>query len=284
MPIQNWGFPGGDSFAGNVEGGANDTLTVHGATRINNILRVVSGGGVGSVAVGDDEGGVGQASLNLVGEANGGKIEAGFRFQQFPNSIVLRINTNPNNGDVIISHPDGNPPLPSASVEIRSPRLRIGPGNQAGNIDANGLAVIGQPLNIGTRDTTSRVEIGNTLVPGFLTQFVTQTQFIGQIQVGAAANTAGRIDAQLDGAASRKLEIGTQDTTADVRLGRAGQTVQVSAPLNVNGNAFALNALGTLKIVANAAGHGAGPAGDFMVGNAVVGWWDLQGVHVLPPP
>ena len=75
----------------------------------------------------------------------------------------LFIANNEEAGNLHLGKPDGA--FPDANVIIQSPRLRVGNENQAGHIDANGIPLVGQPLNIGTNDTTSMIEIGTALVP-----------------------------------------------------------------------------------------------------------------------
>lgn len=103
--------------------------------------------------------------------------------------------------------------------------LVVGPAAAAASIDAGG-APNAQDLNIGTQASTDDVTIGrdghNVTVNGSLI-------------VGGAAAAAARIDAELDGAATRDLHIGTQATTDDIQLGRAGKDVTVMEDLNVFG-------------------------------------------------
>lgn len=243
-----------DYVAQNIETVGNGTLTVNG--------RATARGGLDVGEVNNE--------LQLTSFANIARIER----RGAGTALYINADADLESGDVLISHPDG---ATVSTVIVQSPRLRVGPGDDSGNIDANGVPLFGQALMIGTRDTTKRIQIGNTLIDGFLVLLV------GPVQVGGAAGNAGRIDAQLDGAATRNLAIGSQDSTADVTLGRQGQTVNLNTQLNANGNAILLDAAGDLRIVANAQGHGWGASGDFVVAGNVVGWFDAAGIHIQPP-
>jgi len=214
--------------------------------------------------------------MTLNSDANSSRIEAPL------NDGILMLNADAplETGDVIISHPD-NPGVSEPNVLVRSPRLRIGSENQAGNIDADGqdVPLMGQTLNIGTQQRTRNVVIGRTDAADPNANVKVDSQLL----LGNQPGQGGRIDAELDGAAARNLEVGGQNSTADVNLGRAGQTVRLSAPLNANGNAVSLDAAGILQVVSNAAGHGWGASADFVVAGNVVGWFDAAGIHVQPP-
>jgi len=240
-------------------------------TRCNGHLRVDENQNDGQLDVGNN--------LILHSTANGARVWASSVLGQVN---VLLLNTDPHHGDVIISHPDDEPEVRDANVEIQSPRLRIGSPGQAGHIDANGqnVLLLGQALNIGTTLRTRGIVLGR-IDAGDANVNVTVNS---PLLVNNGVGIAGRLDAALDGAATRNLGIGTQNTTADVVLGRQGQTVHLAAPLNVGANPIQLVVAGiTFRIVGNAQGHGWGASADFMVGDNVVGWWDTAGIHVQPP-
>ena len=164
----------------------------------------------------------------------------------------------------------------------------MGNENQAGHIDANGqdMPLMGQVLNIGTQQRTRNVVIGR-IDPADPEAHVTVNS---ALLVGNDMGQGGRIDAALDGGAARNLEIGHQNTTADVHVGRAGQTIDMFTQTRMNSNAIVMNDAANIVaptacgIVFNEVGHGFGRSLDFVINSQVVGWADAQGIHVQPQP
>lgn len=189
-------------------------------------------------------------NVNITSDDNGGRIEAGFDFNNLPLQTVLRLNTNLDNGDVIISHPD-RPDHPQASVIVQSPRLQIGSQaegiqpEQPGHIDANGIPLIGQPLRIGTRDTTNFIEFGQA----------------GQ-QISLFAST---------------FKIGAQSTDFQGQMRMFNFAIIMNAAPNINdANAHGLRFMDP--------GPEGIPAIAFVHSGQVRGWSDFNGFHNPPPP
>lgn len=149
---------------------------------------------------------------------------------------TLYLNNDPGTFDVLISHGDtqeaqNNP----ATVRVISPRMTLGnidgQVHEVGQLDGNGSEDELNPdpldLKIGTRFLTGDVHVGNTDH-----EVIVNTE----VKIGNAAGQNALIDATLDGAATRDLDIGTGNSTADVNISRNGQDVNVEDDLNVGGD------------------------------------------------
>lgn len=204
-------------------------------------IKVLEDNGTGGVTIGEVDTGV-DIRPRLRIEANtpansGARIEALIYEPgtQFHAESTLHLNADPGTFDVILSHEDGGEAaFNEATVRVISPRLTVGnrvnPADiQPGQIDGNGTeGPIPVPLDlkIGTRDVTSDVYLGNTAHSVVVN---------APVRFGGAHLAAAQIDGALDGAASRNIAIGTQNTSADVILARAGQDVIVQEDLGVRG-------------------------------------------------
>jgi len=152
--------------------------------------------------------------------------------------------------------------------------IQVGTGAD-GKVDASAN---NRELKIGT-DTTNNVTIGR-IAQGLWTKVVNLFKAEGHIQVGTtAAGGDGKVDAASN---NRDLKIGT-DTTGNVRLSRAGQTIDMFGQARMNSNAIILNNVatiltaGSIALIANAAGHGNGPSIDIYIGGAMVRYVDATG-------
>ena len=169
----------------------NETLRVGGLATLNGNLNV----------------GPANNELQILSNANESRIERqGGETTLFINADVQR-----EGGDVVISHPD-NPNVSTPSVIVQSSRLRVGPGNDSGLIDANsgGDPPASRALCIGTNSQqTSHVKIGNHVAgqPQHVIQAETQMVFAGNAiilngaqsitdanAVGLICDVPGRID------------------------------------------------------------------------------------------
>jgi len=238
-----------------------EATTVGGALTVNDALTVNAGaeqvsinttGGVhvnnGSLHVISDANGEGFADLGTLGvqnpqprlsflgatPANGGARVDAFMDDAggHPDESTLHLNCDEGTFDVILSHRDFGVPGNHSTVRVESPRFRVGfPGNQGnpaqiGLIDGNGTLAAPLDIQLGTGFESANTEIGRS---GQAVKIHTATRF------GNGAGTAARLDAELDGAASRNIEIGGQNTSADIILGRAGQDVIAQEDLAVRG-------------------------------------------------
>jgi len=176
--------------------------------------------------------------------------------------------------------------------------VKVGPAGAAGSIDSGGSAGTPRGLNIGTGNVTTAIEISRadqpTTVNGSLTvdQASTLTGAVtaastlkvsGAVTVGPN-NAAGRIDAvPTAGGAANLIEVGGQNSTSDVKLGRVGQTIDMFGQARLNSNAMVVNgaasltAVGGAGFVYNAVGWGNGPSIDFYLNGVMVRFVDATG-------
>jgi len=171
-----------------------------------------------------------------------------------------------------------------------------GGANGIGNIEAQGTVQVPRPLEIGTglvSATTSDITISrsgrttnvngalvvaqNSSLNGDVTMGGNATM-VGALQVGPLED-AGTIDAH--GLPNpMNLEIGGQNTTLDVLLGRVNQLVQLLTGLRMNGNRLILDEDGDAWIEFNPDGQVPGnPSLDLAPDGQVRFYIDVNGGH-----
>jgi hypothetical protein len=149
--------------------------------------------------------------------------------------------------------------------------IQVGTGAD-GKVDASAN---NRNLLLGTdANATNNVEIGH-VGQNFWTKVVNLFKSVAHIQVGDA-NNDGKVDAAAN---NRDLKIGT-DTTGNVRLSRANQTIDMFGQARMNSNAIVMNnaaahnVAGSIAMIANAVGHGNGPSIDIWINGVMVRFVD----------
>ncbi len=132
---------------------------------------------------------------------------------------------NENAGDVILSR--AGRVTRAQGILVVAGQMAVGDLANGGRIDTNTVAQNPGDLLLGTLAQTKDVKVGRN------GQTVTVN---GNLVVGGAAAAVAKIDAELDGASARKMKIGTQASTDDITLSRAGKDVNVADDLNVDGD------------------------------------------------
>ncbi|MBM3326787.1 MAG: hypothetical protein FJY65_07380 [Calditrichaeota bacterium] len=128
-------------------------------------------------------------------------------------------------------------------------------------------------LRIGVTGDTDNVIISRTGLT---------TAVRGALTVGPN-NAVGVINSGGTAESPQVLKIGNDMVTADVRISRAGQNIDMFARTKFNSNECVLNNAPNLAdvngagLVFNANGHGEGPSIDFYTGGVLRGWVDALG-------
>ena len=159
--------------------------------------------------------------------------------------------------------------------------IRVGTAAADGKIDCQAN---NRNLKMGSQNNTNNVELSRT---GKTVIAKGRLDANEHIRVGTAA-ADGLIDCQAN---NRNLKIGTQNITRDVRLSRAGQTVDLFGQLRTNFNAMVMNDAIDINdpaacgIVLNPAGHPLipGPTLDFVLLGLVVACIDPTGIYHQNP-
>ena len=190
----------------------------------------------------------------------------------------LKLGTGAGSDSVIIGKQDHTAIV---DCNLRVGRNEIG-GVHTSRIDAYGHNGQADHLNIGTQNHTTDVRISRS---GQKALVLGNLEVNEELRVGPTGS-AGQIDAGGTGQA-QKLKIGSQNTTANVELGRGGQTIDMIGQERLNGNAVIMNGAANI-LAANGCGMLFNPNGhpgpnqpciDFRINGAVVGWVDANGWH-----
>jgi hypothetical protein len=190
---------------------------------------------------------------------------------------VLHLNTNLDNGDVLISHRSGVEH--DSNTIIQSGVLRVGNDFEDALIDANGDEN-NRNLNLGTQAGTDNVVIG------IVDHNVTVR---GNLLLGGGPADPAVIDADLDGVGARILAIGNQNSTDNVVLSRSGKMTDIMGDSRFNGNEMILNDADNITDSdpypeKGGAGlmfdpNNGDPRINFYINGAIVGYCDRLGLH-----
>ncbi len=218
-----------------------------------------------------------------VGMVHASRIDA---YGNAGNPDVLHIGTQSHTTGVAISR-TGTLTHVYGSMEINE-GLKIGTSESDGLIDCNAAPEGDSDLKLGTLDNTRNVIIGRADHDVNVADDLNvggDCAVVGGLHVGPEAD-AGMIDAGGDIAIPQDLKVGTGVGTQDVKIGRAGQTLDIFAQARANGNSVILNNAASITagtgcgLLYNADGQGAlEPSIDFYINGACVYYIDSAGGH-----
>jgi len=241
----------------------NGTLDVDGAATFNGQLSTESNAVV-------------KGTLRVGPENNSGLIDSGGT-ENFPQAVIIG-SQNTTMG-VIIGHLGDTVEVRSDALYVDG-RLIVGDGLNPGEVESNGVQE--DPLDLRVASNANHSKDLYLSRAGRLTRVqgrmqVAESLCVGPVDAVGTINSGGPVESP------QNLKIGNDTVTADVKISREGQNIDMFARTKFNSNECVLNNAPNLAaangagLVFNANGHGEGPSIDFYTGGVLRGWVDALG-------